>query len=153
MRPEVIADFGRKSRYFNTFGGNPVSCAAALATLEVIQDEGLVENARVVGSFLMDGLRDVARAYPSIGDVRGAGLFIGVELVKAATNEPDSALARQVVNGLRHRGVLIGATGPHANVLKIRPPLILSKEHASLLLEAVRDVFQGCVPVCSSDLG
>jgi len=146
MRPEVIAEFGRRSRYFNTFGGNPVSCAVALATLTVIQEEGLIENARIVGSYLLNGIKEIARTYDVIGDVRGAGLFIGVELVNAETNEPNGALARAVVNGLRRRGVLISATGPSANVLKIRPPLVLAKEHASLLIQSVFDVLQAEEP-------
>lgn len=140
MRPEVIADFGRKIRYFNTFAGNPVSCAAAMATLEVIQEERLMENARVVGSYLIRRLRAVAQKREAIADVRGVGLSIGVELVNPSTGEPDGVLASSVVNGLRHRGVLLSATGPHANVLKIRPPLVFAEEHVSLLVDSIEAV-------------
>jgi 4-aminobutyrate aminotransferase-like enzyme len=129
MRPEVVAEFARDMRYFNTFGGNAVSVAAAQATLDVVRDEGLQENAKVVGDALQQSLREIASRRPSIGDVRGAGLFIGVELVDA-DGAPDEDLALHVVNGLRERHVLIGTAGLHNNVLKVRPPLVFSHADA-----------------------
>jgi 4-aminobutyrate aminotransferase-like enzyme len=123
MRPEVVSEFARDMRYFNTFGGNAVSVAAAQATLDVIRDEGLQENARVVGDALQASLREIAIRRPCIGDVRGAGLFIGVELVDP-DGAPDEDLALHVVNGLRERHVLLGTAGLHNNVLKVRPPLV-----------------------------
>jgi 4-aminobutyrate aminotransferase-like enzyme len=141
MTADVIRDFGRDARYFNTFGGNPVSCAAALATLQVIDDEHLQDNAREVGSYLADGLRRLATRHEVIGDVRGAGLFIGVELVRdRRTKEPDAASATHLVNALRRRGILISATGPRANVLKVRPPLVFATEHADMVLAGIDDV-------------
>jgi 4-aminobutyrate aminotransferase-like enzyme len=141
MRPEVVEDFGKRARYFNTFGGNPVSCAAALAVLEVIENEGLIENARVVGERLLSGMREIAGRHEAIGDVRGIGLFTGVELVKdRATKEPDAETTTKLVNGLRHRRVLISGAGPHANVLKIRPPLVFSLANADTFLAAMDDV-------------
>ena len=131
-RPEVLAPFGAEGRYFNTFGGNPVSMAAAMATLRVIQDEGLQVNAARIGAHLREGFRALAAAHPVIADVRGDGLFLGVEL---ADTKPRKDLAAAVVNGMRDRGVLISATGVHGNVLKVRPPLVLAREHADLLLE------------------
>ena len=141
MRPELIETFGRKTRYFNTFAGNPVSCAAAMAVLEVIARDRLIDNARTVGAYLMTGLLRLAEADPRIGDLRGAGLFLGVELVApGAARAPDPRLASRVVNGLRRRRVLISAAGPSANVLKIRPPLVFAQSHADLFLGALAEV-------------
>ena len=119
-RPTLIEEFGRSVRYFNTFGGNSVSIAAAQATLDVVRDEGLVENARDVGAYL---LAELAR----FGTVRGVGLFVGVEL------ESEEAALR-VVNGLRQRGVLLAASGPRNDTLKVRPPLPFSRDDADRLL-------------------
>ena len=135
VRPEVLADFGHGIRYFNTFGGNTVAMAAAKATLEVIQGDNLLENCDRVGKLLLNGLRDLAKKDERIGDVRGAGLYLGVELVKdRATREPDSARALALVNEMRNRRVLISATAHNANVLKIRPPLIFAREHVDRFL-------------------
>ncbi len=137
-RPEVLAEFGRRTRYFNTFGGNPVSAAVGMAVLDVIEGEGLVANARDTGAVLRQGLQDLAARHPAIGDVRGAGLFLGVELVRdRATREPDGALAARVVNGLRRRRVLVSSCGRSGNVLKLRPPLVFGREHAEILVDAL----------------
>jgi 4-aminobutyrate aminotransferase-like enzyme len=142
-KPEVLKDFALRARYFNTFGGNPVSCAAGLAVLEVIEREQLMQNAKAVGSYMMQGLGELARQYECIGQVRGAGFFIGVDLVKdRATHEPDPAFAIRLVNGLRKRFILIGASGPEGHVLKIRPPLPFSREHADQFLGAVEDTLR-----------
>jgi 4-aminobutyrate aminotransferase-like enzyme len=133
-RPEVIADFGRKARYFNTFGGNPVAAAAGQAVLDVVQQENLVGNARSVGNYLRIQLEDLARRSPLLSAVRGAGLFIGADVVE--NGDPSASVAARIVNGLRERRVLISASGPHANVLKIRPPLVFSMANADLFLEA-----------------
>jgi 4-aminobutyrate aminotransferase-like enzyme len=138
MRPELVAEFGQKARYFNTFAGNPVSCAAALAVLDVIEREALIDNARRVGEQLMAGFRELGNKHEGIGDVRGAGLFVGVEFVKdRATRAPDADAALRLVNDLRRRRILISASGPFGNVLKIRPPLVFSSANAELLLESV----------------
>ena len=143
LRPEVIAEFGPRARYFNTFGGNPVAAAAGKAVLDTIRIEDLQQNALEVGSYLMEGLRTLARSHPAIGDVRGSGLFVGVEIVSdPATKQADAALTTRIVNGLRRRRVLISASGPRANVLKIRPPLVFSRENADMLLEALEDVLK-----------
>ncbi|WPE23775.1 aspartate aminotransferase family protein [Shinella zoogloeoides] len=143
LRPEVIAEFGPRARYFNTFGGNPVAAAAGKAVLDTIRIEGLQQNALEVGNHLMEGLTTLARSHPTIGDVRGAGLFVGVEIVSdPATKRADAALTTRIVNGLRRRRVLISASGPRANVLKIRPPLVFSRENADMLLEALEDVLK-----------
>ena len=125
-RPDLIEEFGKRVRYFNTFGGNTVSIAAAQATLDVLRDERLVDNARDVGAYLKG---ELAR----FGTVRGEGLFIGVEL-------ENEERALSVVNDLRDRGVLLAASGPLNNVLKVRPPLPFSREDADLLLTELEAV-------------
>jgi 4-aminobutyrate aminotransferase-like enzyme len=141
FRPELLTEFGANIRYFNTFGGNTVSIAAAQAVLDVIGDEGLIENARTVGAYLRDGLKGLAAGREWIAQVRGAGLFIGAEITTAdGTLTPDGPLAANIVNGLRERGVLISASGPHGNVLKIRPPLPFSARDADRLLEELASV-------------
>jgi 4-aminobutyrate aminotransferase-like enzyme len=135
VRPEVLADFGHDMRYFNTYGGNTVAMAAAKATFEVIHGENLLENCDRVGKLLLNGLQELARKDERIGDVRGAGLYLGVEMVKdRATREPDSERALALVNEMRSRRVLISATSRNANVLKIRPPLVFGEEHVDRFL-------------------
>jgi len=141
VRPEVLAAFGRECRYFNTFGGNPVAMAAGMAVMDVIEREGLLANAQRVGRYLRAGLRELATHHALIGDVRGAGLFIGVELVTdRATKAPATAETVRVVNALRERGVLLSSTGEQANTLKIRPPLVFSEPNADLLIGALDEV-------------
>jgi 4-aminobutyrate aminotransferase-like enzyme len=135
-RPDVLAEFGRTSRYFNTFGGNAVAAQAAMAVLDVIQSEGLVQNAQSVGTYLKDGFRALAGRHDCIGDVRGAGMFLGVEIVSdRAGKTPDATTTSRIVNGLRDERVLISACARSANVLKIRPQLTCTRAHADLLLE------------------
>jgi 4-aminobutyrate aminotransferase-like enzyme len=134
VRPEVVERFGRTSRYFNTFGGNPVACAAGMAVLDVLEREQLQANARDVGAYLRDEIRKLSKSFGLIADVRGAGLFVGVEIVARSGAVSDGEMTARIVNGLRDRRVLISATGPRANVLKIRPPLIFSRENADLLV-------------------
>jgi 4-aminobutyrate aminotransferase-like enzyme len=142
-QPEVLADFALRARYFNTFGGNPVSCAAGLAVLEVIENEQLMANAKTVGQYMKKGLESLADRYPSIGEVRGAGFFIGTDLVRdRGGRQPDSALAIRLVNGLRQRHILIGASGPEGHVLKIRPPLPFSRDNADRFLNALDDTLK-----------
>ncbi|WP_405226670.1 aminotransferase class III-fold pyridoxal phosphate-dependent enzyme [Lentisalinibacter sediminis] len=142
--PEIAGRFARDSEYFNTFGGNPVSCAAGLAVLHVIEHEALQENARVTGDYLREALRGLQSRHEAIGDVRGAGLFAGVELVRdRETREPAPAVARAVMNGMRREGVLVGRTGIADNVLKIRPPLVFSRQHADRLVEVMDRVLVG----------
>jgi 4-aminobutyrate aminotransferase-like enzyme len=135
---DAIARFGQDSRYFNTFAGNTVSCAAAVAVLDTIEHEGLIDHARVIGDRLYRGIAALADKYEAIGDVRGAGMFVGVELVAdRATRTPDRALTSRVVNAMRDRGVLLSACAMGHNVLKIRPPLILSEEQVDMVIDVL----------------
>ncbi|MGH6986658.1 MAG: aspartate aminotransferase family protein [Caulobacteraceae bacterium] len=141
-RPEVVEEFGRRSRYFNTFGGNPVSCAVGDAVIDVLESEGLQDSAREVGLLFRQELRRLAASHPIIADVRGAGLFIAVEIVSDDPAHPSSDLAGVIVNQLRERQVLISATGPRANVLKIRPPLVFSRDDAGVFMERLEAVLK-----------
>lgn len=135
---DALEEFGRHSRYFNTFAGNTVSCAAALAVLKTIEQEGLVQHAATVGNVLRDGIAGLASRHEAIGDVRGAGLFVGVELVSdRSTRMPDRWLTSQVVNRMRDKGVLLSACAMGHNVLKIRPPLVLTADQAGMVIEAL----------------
>lgn len=135
---DSLAEFGRSSRYFNTFAGNTVSCAAALAVLGAIEREGLVAHAARVGRILLEGIAALAGRHQSIGDVRGAGMFVGVELVSdRASRAAHRELTSQVVNLMRDKGVLISACAMGHNVLKIRPPLVLTEDQAGLVIQAL----------------
>jgi 4-aminobutyrate aminotransferase-like enzyme/Ser/Thr protein kinase RdoA (MazF antagonist) len=134
-RREIVDRFAARTRVFSTFGGNPVAACAALAVLDVIEDEQLVENAGRVGSRLRRTLGELL-VHPSVAEVRGRGLLIGVELTDAAT-------ADRVVNAMRDDGILIGRTGHGGNVLKIRPPLVFRDEHADVLVEALARALDG----------
>lgn len=138
-RDQVMAKFGRDIRYFNTFGGNPVSIAAATAVLDVIEEDRLIDNARDSGAYLTAGLQELAQRHRTLGHVRGSGLFVAVEVVDDDDERktPDAAAAAAIVNGLRQRRVLISASGRSHNVLKIRPPLPFTSAHADVLLTAL----------------
>jgi 4-aminobutyrate aminotransferase-like enzyme len=142
----LAEEFGKTSMYFNTFGGNPVSCAAGMAVLDVLCEDNLQRNALQVGGYLVRGLNQLQEHHECIGDVRGKGLFIAVELVLSRSSKiPASALAKRVINAMRERGVLISCTGPHDNVLKIRPPMPFARENADQLLETLDTVLQAAV--------
>lgn len=141
MSTSLQDKFTRKNKYFNTFGGSPVAAAAGLAVIDVIRDEKLIDNARTVGSYLIENLKSLSNKHLKIGDVRGAGLFIAVEFVKdRKTKKPNVELASSVINELRNHGILIGAAGAWGNILKIRPPLCFNKDNAEQFLSACDDV-------------
>jgi len=137
--PEIAAAFGERIDYFNTFGGNPVSAAAALAVLDVIDEEGLLKNAYEVGRHLERGLAELASRHPVIGDVRGAGLFWGIDLVRdRESRQPlERAEAKHIVSAICREGVLVGLMGSHGNVIKMRPPLPFNSDNADLTLGAI----------------
>ncbi len=138
---DIMAAFRGAFRYFNTFGGNPVSCAAASAVLDVLEAEALPARAAATGTHLREGLRALAKRHAVIGDVRGSGLAIGAEIVSdKAEKTPDRALADRIVNALRGKGVLMGANGISYNVLKIRPPMPFGRDEADLVLALLDEV-------------
>lgn len=133
--PEIAAAFANGMEYFNTFGGNPVSCAIGMAVLDVIEEEGLQERAEAVGRYLMAGLKELQNHHPLIGDVRGEGLFIGIELVKdRETLEPAAEETAAVVEAMKNRGILLSTDGPLHNVIKIKPPLVIDEGDAERLV-------------------
>jgi 4-aminobutyrate aminotransferase-like enzyme/Ser/Thr protein kinase RdoA (MazF antagonist) len=142
--PEIAEALAAETGYFNTFGGNPVSCAAGLAVLDVIEVEGLQHNALVMGNYLRERLMGLRKDYPVLGEPHGAGMLLGVDVLNA-DGSPDSDLARRVMNHMRQNRVLIGTTGPNANVLKIRPPIVFNQEHAELLLASLATALEKCV--------
>ncbi|MGW4338272.1 aspartate aminotransferase family protein [Rhodococcus koreensis] len=142
LRNKVGRTFGDNVRYFNTFGGSTVPIAAAQAVLNVIQDEHLIDSAQVIGTYLLEQLRQVCAQRPQIFEVRGAGLFIGIDIVDdPETGHPSGALAKKVVDDMRHNFVLVSASGPAGNVLKIRPPLVFDRSNADRLLETLSASF------------
>ena len=141
-RPEILEEFGHKIRYFNTFGGNSVCIAAAAAVLDVIETEGLRQNALAVGGYLREALEAIAKDTPRISAVRGCGLYAAADFTDPGTGEPDGDAAIRVVNGLRDRHVLISATGPDGSSLKIRPPLPFSQPDVDQLAEALSDTLR-----------
>lgn len=133
-----VEDFAKANKYFNTFAGIPVTCAAGLAVLDAIAAQDLQANAARVGDYLKGELISLAAVHDCIGDVRGAGFFIGLDLVREReTLTPDTALTKRLVNRMKDAGVLSGAIGPAMNVLKIRPPMTFREEHADILLEVL----------------
>src|SRR5712692_4943832 len=139
--PEIAASFNNGMEYFNTFGGNPVSCAIGLAVLDVIAEEQLQANALHVGTHLMDSLRGLMERHALIGDVRGPGLFVGIELVlNRETLEPAPAQASYIANRMRERGILLSTDGPFHNVLKIKPPLVFTKDNVDFLVATLDEI-------------
>jgi 4-aminobutyrate aminotransferase-like enzyme len=140
-RADIVEAFAREARYFNTFGGNPVSAAVGLAVLDVIESEGLQKNALQVGEHLIEGLERVAGRVDCIGDIRGSGLFLAVELVDNPTSRaPATQFADRLVEGLKNRGVLCHTIGRDENILKLRPPMVLSQDNADLFLGTLDEV-------------
>ncbi len=143
IKPDILAAFGKSNGYFNTFGGSPVAAAAGLAVLDIIAEEKLMENARDTGAYLLTELQKRVERHDTLGDVRGSGLFLGLEFVASkATKEPDTEAATTAINALREAGVLGGTAGVHGNVWKIRPPLCFRREHADMLLGALDRVLE-----------
>ena len=146
---EIADAFANGMEYFNTFGGNPVSCAIGMAVLDVIENEKLQQNAHRVGKRLLSGLQALMERYPLVGDVRGLGLYAGVELVTdRETLEPATAHADYVINRLRDHGILISTDGPLDNVLKLKPPIVFSEKNADEVVAALDRVLgEDCLQV------
>jgi len=139
--PDIAASFNNGMEFFSTFGGNPVACAAGLSVLDVLEEEHLQENALRVGNYLIARLKSLQVKHALIGDVRGLGLFLGIDLVlDRETRKPAPHQASYVVNRLRDRGILAGTDGPYHNVIKLRPPLIFSPADANLFVTTLDSV-------------
>jgi 4-aminobutyrate aminotransferase-like enzyme len=141
--PEIAAAFDNGMEYFNTFGGNPVSCAVGLAVLDVLEEEELQANAQRVGTHLVAGLRELQQRHALVGDVRGLGLFVGIELVTdRETLAPAAAEAAYIVNRMKDRGILSSTDGPLHNVIKIKPPLVFTTADADRLVATLDEVLR-----------
>lgn len=138
---EIAESFCNGMEYFNSFGGNPVSCAIGLSVLDVLAKENLQQHALETGQHLKQKLLELQRKYPVMGEVRGTGLFLGIELVvdtKSLTPAPD--LTTRIVNLMKDRGILLSSDGPHHNVIKIKPPMVFSRENCDFLAASLDDV-------------
>ena len=135
---EIAQKFNNGMEYFNSFGGNPVSCAVGRTVLEIIEKEKLQKNAYLIGKYLIKELNDLKMRHNLIGDVRGRGLFLGIELIRDHEKMiPASSEADQIVNDMKDRGILIGTDGPDHNVIKIKPPMVFTKDNADQLLDTL----------------
>ena len=137
---EMITTFRRKHRYFNTFAASPVQAAAGMAVIDEITDRGLVASVETIGSGLQTSLKNLQADEPRMGDVRGYGLFVGIDWVLPGTTTPDVAGAAAMVEALKAKDMLLGKAGRHGNVLKVRPPLVFEQSHADLFLAAFTEV-------------
>jgi 4-aminobutyrate aminotransferase-like enzyme len=139
--PEIAQSFTTGMEFFSTFGGNPVSCAVGMAVLDVIESEKLQENALTVGDYLKNKLTELMEFYPLIGDVRGLGLFIGVELVLNRTSlEPAPVHASYIIERMKEKGILVSIDGPLHNVIKIKPPLVFTQENADHFVQTFQSI-------------
>lgn len=139
---QIADSFHNGMEFFSSFGGNPVSCAIGESVLDVIKDEGLAENAEEVGNYIIRCFEALQKDFPCFEEIRGQGLSLGVEIVKAGSPEPDTALAQKLVKGLRERNILVGTDGPFDNVFKLKPPLCFTKENVDQLISAIKDVLK-----------
>lgn len=132
--PEIAESFAKGTEYFNTFGGNPVSCAVAAAVLDVIEEEKLQENALRTGTSLKERLQELKARHKIVGDVRGLGLFLGLELVVDRRSlQPAAKEASLIINRMKSEGILLSTDGPLHNVLKIKPPIVFNEQNADFL--------------------
>ena len=138
---EIAQAFDNGMEYFNTFGGNPVSSRIGLEVLNIIEWEDLVSNANKIGTFLLEELDSIQKMFPVVGNVRGSGLFIGIELVEDPVNlEPNPRAAEYVINRMKEYCILLSTDGPHRNVIKIKPPLVITREDATFFIEIFNSV-------------
>lgn len=138
---EITESFNNGMEFFSSFGGNPVSCAIGLSVLEVIEEEKLMQNAKEVGTYLITQFRALREKCTNIGEIRGMGLSLGLEIVKDHINyEPATALATHLVNELKNKHILVGTDGPFDNVFKLKPPLCFTKENADLLIKEMNRI-------------
>src|SRR5437660_636437 len=146
IAPQAIADSFQPGEHLSTFGGNPVSCAAALANITVLQEEHLVEHTAELGNWAIGELRKLQERHSLIGDVRGQGLMIGIELVRdRASKEPAPEEANRVRNLCREAGVLVGAGGQYSNVVRLQPPLVITQEQLAQAIQAISAALDACL--------
>ena len=137
-----IADSFKGMEFFSTFGGNPVSCAIGMAVLDVIEEKNLIENSKLMGELFIDGLTKLKNRYEIIGDIRGKGLFLGIELIKNRSSlEPAPKEAKLLVEGMLSKNILLSIDGPRKNVIKIKPPMVISKEDVDRTIKSLDEVF------------
>jgi len=142
-KPEIAEAFDNGMEYFNTFGGNPVSCAVGIAVLNVIEEEDLMGNAQRTGKYIKEKLEKLKNKYPLIGDIRGKGLFLGVELVlNKETLSPAVKQAEYIVERMKEEGILISTDGPFQNVLKIKPPLVFTQDDADFFVSTLDKILE-----------
>ena len=140
---EIANVFNNGMEYFNSFGGNPVSCAVGNAVLEIIENEQLQKHAQDVGKYFLNSLNLIKKKHPNlISEVRGRGLFIGVDFIKNLKNEPNKKLASLIVNKLRNQGILLSTDGPYHNVIKIKPPLPFTKKDSDFVTQELDHVLK-----------
>ncbi len=139
---EIAESFGKGVEFFSSFGGNPVSCAIATSVLDVIEEEKLQENAKIVGDYYKSLFLELKRKYNCIGDVRGSGLFLGMEIIKENSIEPNVELAGHIKNELRNKNILISTDGPFDSVLKTKPSLCFTKENAKKVVDTIDEVLK-----------
>ena len=140
---EISDDFHKKWSYFNTTAATPVQAAVGSTVIDIIEEENLIQNAKKVGAYLKKQLDELQEKYEFIGDVRGPGLFLGLEVIDNKEDKnPDKTLAENLVESLKEKYFLISNAGEHRNVLKLRPPLVFDISHADLLLDALDDSFK-----------
>ena len=138
----IATSFSKGVEFFSSFGGNPVSCKIALTVLKEITSSALQQQAKVVGDYYQSLFKTLKNTYPCIGDVRGSGLFIGVEIVKEGTMEPHPQLAHHIKNELRNRCILVSTDGPFDSVIKTKPPLCFTKENAKLVVDTTASILE-----------
>ena len=137
-----IADSFKGMEFFSTFGGNPVSCAIGMAVMDVIEEKNLIENSKLMGELFIDGLTKLKNRYEIIGDIRGKGLFLGIELVKNRSSlEPAPKEAKLLVEGMLSKNILLSIDGPRKNVIKIKPPMVITKEDVDRTIKSLNEVF------------
>ena len=135
---KIAQKFNNGMEYFNSFGGNPISCAVGRTVLEIIEKEKLQENAYLVGKYLIKELNDLKMRHNLIGDIRGRGLFLGIEFIRDHEKMiPAATEAERIVNDMKDRGILLSTDGPDHNVIKIKPPMIFTKQNADQLLDVL----------------
>lgn len=139
---EMVFSFEKGVEFFSSFGRNPVSCAIASAVLDVIEEENLQQNAKLVGDYYVLLLKELMTKYSCVADVRGSGLFIGVEIVKENTQLPNTELAHHIKNELRNNYILVSTDGPFDNVIKTKPPLCFTKENAEEVVISIESVLE-----------